>query len=99
VDGGGEKSGEEGLVGGVGEAAGGMTGFPALGHQLGEIWESALLEEGLGHVVAEGVEGDQKDIMGANHVINIVHKSRSTAFLILLECSPSPIVQSNASPF
>ncbi len=69
-----QEAGEERLMGGVGEVAGGVPSLPAPAGQHGrEVRRAALAQRLLSHVITECVQRDKQDVVRADQVVGIEH--------------------------
>lgn len=76
-DGSGEKAGEKGLVGGVGEIARGMSALPAgLGEEPAQMGGEPLFQRAGRDIEAERIEGDQQDVVCSHTGACIDHGTR-----------------------
>src|SRR5260221_5645452 len=73
-DGRGQEPGEEGMVCGVGEAAGRVPLLPSARRQhRRQVWRAPLRQQVARHVVAQRVERDEQDVVGADQVARADH--------------------------
>src|SRR5581483_5121651 len=72
----GQKAGEKGVMRGIGKAAGGMSLFPSRRRQqLRQVWRAPLNKHILSHVVTQGVQRHQQDIVCTNQIASVNHSA------------------------
>lgn len=72
-----QETAEEGVMCGISEAAGGMPFLPGTGAaQIGTV---LFLQNS--SIVAQGIQCDHQDVMGANNGIHICHNRYKRPFL------------------
>ena len=68
----GQKTRKKSLMRGIGEAGRRVPALPAAGRKMcGQDWQPSLQEAGLRGVVAQGVEGDEQDVVSADDAVHV----------------------------